>query len=208
MGISIMREVIMFNRVSIDGFFAGPNGEIDWFIADPELDKALHEMGQPGMAPPDTVLLGRVTYQLFESFWPKVAADPEAPREARTIADELNQMIKVVFSKTLKDVSWENTRLVKGNVTEEVSRLKQEKGSDILIFGSGTIVQQLASEGLIDEYILAITPIVLGTGKHLFKDVKKLNFKLLETRSFKSGNVLLHYETEKGIPHSPAQRND
>ncbi|MDY9926918.1 dihydrofolate reductase family protein [Methanosarcina sp.] len=193
-----MRKIIMFNRISVDGFFAGPNGEIDWFIADHELDKALHEMGEPDMDSPDTVLLGRVTYQLFESFWPKVAADPESPEEARVIANELNQMTKVVFSKTLKEVSWQNTRLVKGNVIGEVSRLKQEKGSDILIFGSGTIVQQLADEGLIDEYLLAVTPVVLGTGKPLFKDVKKLNLKLLETKKFKSGNVLLHYETEKG----------
>jgi dihydrofolate reductase len=201
MGVSIMRKVVMFNRVSVDGFFAGPNGEIDWFIVDPELDRALHEMSQPGVAPADTVLLGRVTYQLFESFWPEVAADPEAPKEARTIADELNRMTKVVFSKTLKDVSWQNTRLVKGNVTEEVSRLKQEKGSDILIFGSGTIVQQLTAEGLINEYLLAVTPVVLGTGKPLFKDVKKLNLELLEAKKFKSGNVLLHYETEKGVPY-------
>ncbi|AKB77418.1 Dihydrofolate reductase [Methanosarcina horonobensis HB-1 = JCM 15518] len=198
----------MFNRISIDGFFAGPNGEIDWFIVDPELDKALHEMGQPDTDLPGTVLLGRVTYQLFESFWPKVAADPEAPEEARATAEELNRMTKVVFSKTLKEVSWQNTRLVKGNVTEEVSRLKQEKGSDILIFGSGTIVQQLTSEGLIDEYLLAVTPVVLGAGKPLFKGVKKLNFKLLETKNFKSGNVLLHYETEKRTPSSPAKRND
>ncbi|MCC4769625.1 dihydrofolate reductase [Methanosarcina sp. DH2] len=190
-----MRKIIMFNRISVDGFFAGPNGEIDWFIADHELDKALHEMGEPGMDSPDTVLLGRVTYQLFESFWPKVAADPESPEEARVIANELNQMTKVVFSKTLKEVSWQNTRLVKGNVIGEVSRLKREKGSDILLFGSGTIVQQLADEGLIDEYLLAVTPVVLGTGKPLFKDVKKLNLKLLETKKFKSGNVLLHYET-------------
>lgn len=198
----------MFNRVSVDGFFAGPNGEIDWFIADHELDRALHEMRQPNAALPDMVLLGRVTYQLFESVWPKVAADPEAPREARAIADELNQMTKVVFSKTLKEVTWENTRLVKGNVAEEVSRLKQEKGSDILIFGSGTIVRQLTAEGLIDEYLFAVTPVILGIGKPLFKDVKKSNLKLLETRSFKSGNVLLRYGTEKGIFRPPVQRSD
>jgi dihydrofolate reductase len=204
----IMRKVIMFNRISVDGFFAGPNGEIDWFVVDHELDKALHEMGQPNAISPDTVLLGRVTYQLFESVWPKVAADPEAPEEARVIANELNQMTKVVFSKTLKEVFWENSKLVKDDVTKEVSRLKQGEGSDILIFGSGTIVQQLADEGLIDEYLLAVTPVVLGTGKPLFKDVKKFNLKLLESRNFKSGNVLLHYETEKGILHPPVQRND
>jgi dihydrofolate reductase len=189
-----MRRVIMFNRVSVDGFFAGPNGEIDWFVADSELDRALHEMGQPGTVPPGTVLLGRVTYQLFESVWPKLATDPKAPKEARITADELNRMTKVVFSKTLKEVSWENTRLVSGDVAKEVGRLKQAKGSDILIFGSGTIVQQLTDAGLIDEYLLAVTPVILGEGKLLFNGVKKLGLEPLETRSFNSGNVLLHYK--------------
>lgn len=192
-----MRKVIMFNRVSVDGFFAGPNGEIDWFIVDPELDEALHPMGHPDTVLPDMVLLGRVTYQLFESYWPKVAADPNATKEERIIADELNQMTKVVFSKTLKEVSWENTKLVKGDVTKEVSSLKQGKGSDILIFGSGTIVQQLTAGGLIDEYLFAVTPVILGAGKSLFNGVKKRELELLEARSFKSGNVLLHYKIGK-----------
>lgn len=189
-----MRKVIMFNRVSVDGFFAGPNGEIDWFIVDPELDKALHEMSQQDAVPPDMVLLGRVTYQLFESVWPKVAADPKAPKEARNIANELNQMTKVVFSKTLKEVYWENTKLVKGDVAKEVGELKQGKGSDILIFGSGTIVQQLTAVGLIDEYLFAVTPVILGAGKTLFSGVQKLDIELLEARTFKSGNVLLYYK--------------
>lgn len=189
-----MRKVVMFNRVSVDGYFAGQNGEIDWFVADPELDKALHEMGGPDAVAPDTVLLGRVTYQLFESHWPKVAADPNAPRDARIIAEELNRMTKVVFSNTLKEISWENTKLVKGDAAKEVSRLKQEKGSDIMIFGSGTIVQQLTAGGLIDEYLFAVTPAILGAGKSLFNGVQKLDLDLLETRSFKSGNVLLHYK--------------
>lgn len=192
-----MRKIVMINRVSIDGFFAGPNGEIDWFVRDPELDKALHEMSHLDAVPPDTVLLGRVTYQLFESVWPQIAADPNSPKEARVTADELNQMTKVVFSKTLKEVSWENTKLVKGNVAKEVDRLKQEKGSDILIFGSGTIVQQLTAGGLIDEYLFAVTPVILGAGKSLFTGVKKRDLEFLEARSFKSGNALLHYKIGK-----------
>jgi dihydrofolate reductase len=178
----------MFNRVSVDGFFAGPNGEIDWFVMDPNVDKALHEMMQP-----DTILFGRVTYQLFEGHWPKVATDPNAPKEARIIANELNEMTKVVFSKTLKEVTWENSKLVKGNLAKEVRKLKQGNGHDIVTFGSGTIVQQLTAEGLIDEYLFVVTPVILGAGKPLFKDVKKLNLELLETRDFKSGNVLLTY---------------
>ena len=98
-----MRKVIMFNSVSVDGYFAGPNGEIDWLIRDPELGKALHEIvEQPGVVAPGTVLLGRVTYQLFESIWPKIAADPKAPKEAQTTAEELNQMTKNKITTALE----------------------------------------------------------------------------------------------------------
>ena len=122
-----MRKVIMLNRVSLDGFFAGPNGEInDWVIADPEVDKAAHEMAQA-----DTILFGRVTYQLFESVWPKVAVDPNAPKEARITANEVNAMTKVVFSNTLKEVTWENSKLFKGNLAEEVKTRKWSRHADI-----------------------------------------------------------------------------
>lgn len=183
----------MFNRVSVDGFFAGTNGEIhEWFIHDPEVDKAAHEMAQA-----DTILFGRKTYQLFEGYWLKVSTDPNAPPEARAIANELNEVTKVVFSKTLKKVVWENSKLIKGDPAKEARKLKKGKGSDILIFGSGTIVQQLTAEGLIDEYLFVVTPTILGAGKPLLKDVKKLNLELLEASDFKSGNVLLHYRIVK-----------
>ena len=187
-----MRKIVMLNRVSVDGFFAGPNGEIDWFIHDPEVDQAAHEGIQA-----DTVLFGRVTYQLFENYWPKVAADPEAPEEARNTANELNQMTKLVFSKTLREVTWENSKLGKGDVADEVRMLKQGEGSGIIIFGSGTVVQQLTSERLIDDYFFIVTPVILGAGKSLFTEVKKLNLDFLEARSFNSGNVLLHYKIKK-----------
>lgn len=185
-----MRKIVMLNRISLDGFFAGPNGEIDWFIHDPEVDQAAHEMMQP-----DTLLLGRLTYQMFESYWPPVAEDPNAPPEARVVADELNQMTKIVFSRSLGDVTWQNTQLVKGDLIKAVKQLKQGQGADITIFGSGTVVQQLANQGLIDEYLFTLTPVVVGAGKPLFKDVKNFNLELVETRHFKSGNILLHYTT-------------
>lgn len=187
-------KVVVFNRVSLDGFFAGPHGEIDWAIADPELDQAVHgSAGKPGTVPPATLLMGRVTYQLLESVWPKIAADPNAPQGARATANELNQMTKVVFSTTLPDVTWVNSRLVRGNVAQEVRRLKQAQGPDMLIFGSGTIIQQLAAEGLIDEYLLALTPVALGAGKSMFTGVPQRDLELVEARSFQTGNVLLHY---------------
>jgi dihydrofolate reductase len=194
-----MRKIIMFNRMSMDGFFAGPNGEShEWFVQDPEVDKAAHEMMEP-----DTVLFGRITYQLFESHWPKMAKDPKAPKEAKATADELKKMDKLVFSKTLKDVNWENSKLVEGNLVDEVKKLKSGDGPDIVIFGSGTIVQQLTREQLIDEYVFVMTPVILGEGKSFFEDVRKLDLELLETRGFKSGNVMLHYmaKTKAGRKH-------
>ena len=156
-----MRKVIVFNRVSLDGFFAGPKGEShEWFINDHEVDKAAHKMMQP-----DTILFGRKTYQIFENYWPKVATDPNAPKEARSTAEELNDMTKLVFSKTLKEVTWQNSTLMKGNLADEVRKLKQGNGPDMVVFGSGTIVQQLTDEGLIDEYLLVVTPVILGAGK-------------------------------------------
>jgi dihydrofolate reductase len=186
-----MRKIVMFNRISIDGFYAAADDNINWFIPDPEADAAIH---QPNIVQPDTMLLGRITYQLFESVWPKVAADPNAPQEAHTTANEVNHMTKVVFSTTLQEVTWEKSILIHGNVTAAVRKFKQEDGADFIIFGSGTIIQQLADEGLIDEYLLLVTPVILGTGKLLFQDVKQSRLELLEARSFNSGNVLLRYK--------------
>ena len=187
-----MGKVIMLNRVSIDGFFAGPNGEIDWFIRDPEVDKAVRGNGGTGAA-----LFGRVTYQMFESYWPGVAADPGAPKEARTVAEELGRMTKLVFSRTLTEAVWENTKLLRGEPAGEVRKLKQAGSPDYIIFGSGTIVQQLTAEGLIDEYLLVVTPVLLGTGKLLFSGTGKHNFRLADARGFSSGNVLLHYVIDR-----------
>jgi len=187
-----MRKLIVFNSISLDGYYAGPDGDIDWFIHDPEVDKASHEMMTP-----DTIIFGRETYQMFESYWPHVARDPRAPEGARMMADELNRMTKVVFSTTLQEVEWENSVLFGGNLAREVQKLKAGTGEDITLFGSGTIVQQLANEGLIDEYLLLLTPVVVGGGKALFEDVERLKLELLETRSFRSGVVVLHYGVGK-----------
>lgn len=183
-----MRKVVVLNRISVDGFFAGPNGEIDWFVPDPEVDKAVHA----GMSP-DTLLLGRLTFQLFAGYWPHVSSDPNASDGARGMANELDQMHKVVFSRTLEKVDWVNSRLVKSDPSREVMELKQGNGADITIFGSGSIIQQLARDGLIDECLLVVTPVILGTGNRLFGSLDRTSLNLLEARSFPSRNVLLHY---------------
>jgi dihydrofolate reductase len=180
----------MMNWVSIDGFYADESGSIDWIVRDPEVDKATHGVGQ-GKA--DTMLCGRVTYQEMESFWPRAALDPNLPAGVKAMADEVNQMQKVVFSRTLTGVTWENSRLVRDDLVGEVKRLKDKGGSEMMLFGSGTIVQQLTDAGLIDDYVLIVTPVILGKGKPLFEDVTKLSVKLVSAKSFASGNVLLHY---------------
>src|SRR5688572_19636642 len=108
-----MKRIVVMNRITIDGCFAGPNGEIDWFIHDPEVDQAVHQLMNP-----DTVLFGRLTYQMFEGYWPAVAQDPNAHPGARAIANELTQMTKVVFTKTLQSATWENTKLIQSDLIE------------------------------------------------------------------------------------------
>jgi len=185
-----MRKVTLFNRISLDGFYAGPNDSIDWFIADPDLDKYAMS-GSVGR--PDTGLFGRITYQMFEKVWPNVARDPNAGREAKQMADSLNRMTKAVFSNTLKQLTWENSMLLKGDIAEQVRKIKQGSGAGIIIFGSGTIVRALASAGLIDDYLLIVTPVILGAGKLMFQDVQKSSLQLVEAKAFPSGNVLLTY---------------
>jgi len=167
-------------------------------VQDPEVDKAAHELGDSD-TPPDTLILGGITYRGFERSWVPQLKDPNAPKEMKAVAEELTKMTKVVFSKTLKkdEITWENTQLHAGNLIEVVKDLKRRKGAGIMIMGSGTIIQQLANEGLIDEYAFIVTPVVAGEGKPLFKDVKQFGLKFLSTKSFESGNVLFHYETVK-----------
>jgi len=188
-----MRKVKMINRVSIDGYFASNNemtGGMDWFVPDNSVDQATHNLVKS-----DTVILGEATFRMFEASWPPVLRDPNAPKEMKALAQELTDMKKIVFSKDLASSEWANTEFHNGDVAKVIKALKAEDGSDILVLGSGTIVQQLANAGLMDEYIFIMTPVIAGAGKPLFKDVAQTNLKLLGTQRFDSGNVLLHYAT-------------
>jgi len=185
-----MRKVILFNMVTLDGFFEGPNGEIDWHNADEEFN----EFAVDQVKSADGLIFGRVTYELMASYWPTPAAQADDP----IVAEKMNTMPKIVFSRTLKTVEWNNTRLVKGDTVKEISELKQQPGKDLLIFGSADLASTLTNLGLIDEYRIMVNPVVLGKGKPLFKDIKgKLNLRLLRTRNFSNGNVLLYYEPVK-----------
>lgn len=187
-----MRKLVMFNLVSIDGYFAGEDGSLDWQIVDEEFNKAAVMM----IAAYDTILFGRVTYELFESYWPKAAEDPNTSDEDIVIAEKINGMKKIVISQSLPQVTWANTRLVRDNIIEEVRQLKAEEGGDIVIYGSGSLVRALTNVGLIDEYQFMVNPIILGSGKLLFHDINTVKLKRIDTKAFASGNTLLTYQRE------------
>lgn len=193
-----MRKITMLNRISIDGYFASLNEAtwgMDWFVQDPEVDKAVHETGNTTAI----LLMGGTTYRGFERSWVPMLHNPEVPPALKATAEELTRLTKVVFSTTLKpgEITWDNTRLFNGNLIKEVKTLKREAEGDLLILGSGTIVQQLAQEGLIDNYLFILSPVVAGGGKPLFKEVKQFGLKLVSTKAFASGNVVLHYRTSQ-----------
>jgi dihydrofolate reductase len=185
-----MRNVVLSMQVSLDGFIARANGELDWHLVDREFNEYARDL----LDSFDTLVFGRVTYQLMASYWPTAITND--PVEAR-IAERLNTLPKVVFSRTLQKVEWKNSRLATGGVAEEIRKMKEQPGKDIGIGGT-SLVAVLAPLGLIDDYRILVVPVVLGSGKSLFKDIKKsISLKLRETRTFGSGLVLLAYQPEK-----------
>jgi dihydrofolate reductase len=183
-----MRKLRVFSHVSLDGYFVDASGDMSWAHKnDPEWNEFVAGNASGG----GELLFGRVTYEMMASYWATAMAANNDP----VVAARMNSMPKVVFSRTLDAASWQNTRLVKDALAAEVRRMKSASGGDIAILGSGSIVAQLASAGLIDEYQIVVNPIVLGSGRTLFEGVrKKLNLKLTSSRAFSNGNVVLGYE--------------
>lgn len=191
-----MRNVILSVQVSLDGFIARPNGALDWHLVDGEVNEYAKDL----LNSLDILVFGRVTYQLMADYWPTATIND--PVEAR-IAERLNTLPKVVFSRTMKKVEWNNSRLARGGIDEEILKMKQQPGRDIGIGGT-SIVAALAPLGLIDEYRILVVPVVLGRGKSLFKDItNNINLKLGKTRTFGSGLVLLVYQPEKKSERMP-----
>ena len=177
-----MRKVILHMMVSLDGFIEGPNKELDWHAWDDEMEKYADDL----LSTVGAILLGRVAYQLFADYWPS-AKDSITPK--------MNNLPKIVFSKTLEKVEWKNSRLVKYNIAEEIQKLKQQPGKDLVLFGGAGIASTFIKLGLIDEYRIIVNPVVLGRGNPLFNGLKdKLNLKLLKTKTYSSGNVILCYQ--------------
>ena len=183
-----MAKLISFNFLTANGFFHGPNGDISWHK---DNDEEKDEYAGEGVKSESILLFGRVTYQMMAGFWPT----PQAMAYKPELAKGMNRMEKIVFSKTLDKASWNNSRVIKNNIVEEVQKLKQSSPKHLTILGSGSIITQFAEEGLIDEFQFMIDPLVTGSGTPLFSGIKnKLDLKLVNSRIFKSGVVLLCYE--------------
>ncbi len=181
-----MRKLVLFNMMTLDGFFEDSNRALDWHIVDEEfLNFAAQQLDCV-----DTIVLGRLTYQLMAAFWPTDRAMNTHPRIARS----MNQTDKIVFSSTLDRAEWANTRLVKEKADAIIAELKKKPGKDIIIYGSAKLAASLAPSQLIDEYRIMLYPVVLGSGHPLFPGQARLRMKLLNTRAFRSGMVLLTYQ--------------
>jgi len=195
-----MRKIIMLNRISIDGYFGSLNqesGGMDWFVPDPEVDIAVRTpvKGETNV-PSDTLILGAKTFKMFESFWYPLLSDQNAPKELLQVSKELTRMNKMVFSTNLSHTDWENTEFHKDGLVRRIKELKKSQGGNILIFGSGSIVSQLAKEGLIDRYMFIVSPVIAGKGLSLFNEIPQIKLKLVEVQKFDSSNVLVQYDLE------------
>ena len=182
------RKIKVFNQISLDGYFTDANGDMSWAH---KQDKEWSEFAASNASGSSALMFGRKTYEQMAAFWPT----PMAAQVAPAVAKKMNEAPKVVCSRTLEARGlWTNTRLLEGDLVEATKALKAEAGPDVVIMGSGTIIAQLTEAGLIDDYQLVIVPVVLGGGRSLFEGVKRRpELKLVETRRFTNGNVVLWY---------------
>jgi dihydrofolate reductase len=184
-----MRKLVVYNMVSVDGYFAGKDGDISWHTVDDEFNQfAIETLSQV-----DTIIFGRTTYQLFEGYWPRALVDPQTNPANLVIAQAIDNAKKIVFSKSLESVTWHNSQLEHEISPDKIKQLKAESGKDIIIYGSGAIVRQLTKLDLIDEYRFIISPTILGAGETMFEGAHQTPLNLVATRSFVNGNLLVVY---------------
>jgi dihydrofolate reductase len=189
------RKVKLQIQVTIDGFICGPNGEMDWMTWD--WDEVLKSYAGELTNSVDTFLMGRATGEGMAIYWPTVAGNPESTEEDKWMAERLNSFPKVVFSRTITHIEWNNARIANDIVTE-VQELKKEPGKDILIYGGAGIVSSFISENLIDEYHLFINPVAIGKGKAIFDKVNNsLKLTLVKTTVSTTGIVIHQYVPQK-----------
>ncbi|MES2112952.1 MAG: dihydrofolate reductase family protein [Bacteroidota bacterium] len=185
-----MRKLSVFNHISLDGYFVSAGGDMSW--AHQGSDDAEYRAFVSGNAGSDAeMLFGRVTYDMMKSFWPTPIAHQQMP----AVADKMNNGRKVVFSRKMDKATWNNTKLVKGDLVEAVRKMKGEEGPGMVIMGSGSIIAQLAAAGLIDTYQIVVNPVALGAGRTLFEGLPEmLRLKLTNSRTFKNGKTFLTFE--------------
>ncbi len=185
-----MRTLYLFNMITLDGYFEGAT---KWDISWHKVDAEFNEFAIEQLNATDTLIFGRVTYEGMAAYWPTETPIKNDP----IVANMMNSSPKVVFSRTMKNAEWNNTRVVKENTAQELANLKKQSGKDIGILGSANLASTLVESGLIDEYRVMINPVILGKGTLLFQGFgDRLNLRLLKARTFKSGNVLLCYGRE------------
>jgi dihydrofolate reductase len=192
-----MRKIISFMHISLDGFVAGPNGEMDWIKADQEIFDYVGKRISEG----DTALYGRVTYQMMESYWPTAADKPTATKHDIEHSKWYKNVHKVVLSKTMQNEGLTNTKIIRDNISDSIHEIKQSQNGeskDILLFGSPTTTHALIQLDLIDGYWLFVNPIILGQGIPLFVGIKdKVKLNLLNTRQFTCGVTELNYTVDR-----------
>ena len=188
-----MRKLVLFMHVSLDGYVAGPNGEMDWITVNEDIfDYAGRRTNEA-----DTALYGRVTYQMMEGYWPTAADHPNASKHDIEHSAWYNKVEKVVLSKTLQGQNLPNTIIISDQIADNIDALKQKEGKEIIIFGSPSAAHALMKEDLIDDYWLFVNPVLLGKGIHLFNGIRQLTtLNLKESNRFDSGVVCLHYEKD------------
>jgi len=184
------RNLVFFMHISLDGFVAGPNGELNWLKLDEEMLDFVATMTSNA----DTALYGRITYQLMESYWPNAGEQPNATKHTIQHAKWYSKVPKVVLSTTINETGLVNTKVISENLSDSINELKQEEGKNILIFGSPGASRSLLNEGLIDEFWLFVNPIIIGKGMQLFKDITgTTKLDLMESKTFGCGVIALHY---------------
>lgn len=187
-----MRKLSVFNSITLDGYFTGPDGDMSWAhegADDPEFAAFTSDNARSGAQTGGALVFGRVTYDMMKAFWPTDAAKEMMPE----VADGMNRMEKLVFSRTLARADWENTQIIKDDPVSTMRRLKKEPGPDMVILGSGSIIAPLAAAGLIDSYQVVICPVAIGAGRTMFEGVSA-RLKLVDSRAFKNSKTFLAYE--------------
>ncbi len=185
-----MRKLIFFMHASLDGFVAGPNGEMNWIKVDDEIFDFVGTM----TALADAALYGRVTYRMMESYWPTAAEQPGASKHDIEHSAWYKKVSKIVLSTTMKETGLNNTTVISGNISENIHKLKHQEGKNILIFGSPSASNALLNRELVDEFWIFVNPVLLGRGIPLFKDItESVKLRLIETRTFDIGVIALHY---------------